>query len=166
VGRAPAYDQGEVQQEASMRGLAIGLLAAASVLGLSAAAMALDADGAIKYRKTVMGAVKSHFGAMFAVMKSPDILGADLLPHAEALAATAKMPWKAFGPGTASGTEKTEARPEIWSDPAGFKTEAAKFEIATAELLAAVKSQDKAAISAKMQVTGVMCKSCHDKFKQ
>lgn len=149
-----------------MRLTAIGLTTAALVLCAGSAFAALDADGAIKYRKTVMGAVKSHFGAMFAVVKSPDVLGADLLPHAEALAATAKMPWKAFGPGTASGTEKTDAKPEIWTDPAGFKAEAAKFEIATAELLAAVKSQDKAAISAKMQATGVMCKSCHDKFKQ
>lgn len=149
-----------------MRLATLGILAAAVTLSAGAAVAALDADSAIKYRKTVMGAVKSHFGAMFAAVKSPDVLGADLLPHAEALAATAKMPWKAFGPGTATGTEKTEAKPEIWSDAAGFKAEAAKFEIATAELLAAVKSNDNAAIQAKMQATGVMCKSCHDKFKQ
>ena len=149
-----------------MRVSIIGLTAAAVVLSAGTAFAALDADSAIKYRKTVMTGVKAHFGAMFAVVKSQDDLGSDLLPHAEALAATAKMAWKAFGPGTASGTEKTDARPEIWSDPAGFKVEASKFEIATAELLAAVRSQDKAAIAAKMQATGVMCKSCHDKFKQ
>lgn len=149
-----------------MRLILVGLTAASLVLGAGTAMAALDADSAIKYRKVVMGAVKSHFGAMFAVVKSPDVLGADLLPHAEALAATAKMPWKAFGPGTATGKEKTEAKPEIWSDAAGFKAEAMKFEIATAELLAAVRSKDNAAIQAKMQATGVMCKSCHDKFKQ
>jgi cytochrome c556 len=149
-----------------MRLAMIGLASAALVLSTGVAFAALDADSAIKYRKTVMGAVKSHFGAMFAVTKAPDILGADLLPHAEALAAAAKMPWKAFGPGTASGAEKTEAKADIWKDPAGFKAEATKFEIATAELLAAVRSQDKMAISAKMQATGVSCKSCHDKFKQ
>jgi cytochrome c556 len=149
-----------------MRSIWAGLAAVGLVLSAGAAFAALDADSAIKYRKTVMTAVKSHFGAMFAVARAPDALGQDMLPHAEALAAAAKMPWKAFGPGTASGTEKTESKPEIWSDPAGFKAEAMKFEIATAELLAAVKSQDKAAITAKMQATGVMCKSCHDKFKQ
>jgi cytochrome c556 len=151
--------------EGNMRLLIAGLVSGTLVFGTGAAFAALDADSAIKYRRGVLSTYPGHLGGVFAGLKSPE-LAADMLAHAEALAASAKLPWKAFGPGTESGSEKTAAKASVWSDPAGFKAEAAKFEIAAAELLAAVKAQNKAAISAKAQATGVMCKSCHDKFKQ
>jgi cytochrome c556 len=147
-----------------MRLLFVGLTAATLVLGAGAASAALDADSAIKYRKGVFSAIGGHFGGVIAGLKSPE-LAADMLPHAEALAASAKLPWKAFGPGTDKGTEKTTAGPKIWSDAAGFKAAAGKLETATADLLAAVKSKDAAKIGAAVQATGGTCKQCHENYR-
>jgi cytochrome c556 len=147
-----------------MRIAAIGLLAAATVLGAGAALAALDADTAIKYRKGVFQTVGGHFGGIIAGTKSPELAG-DMLAHAEALAAAAKMPWKAFGPGTDKGSEKTTAGPAIWSDAAGFKAAAGNLETATAGLLAAVKTKDMAKIGAGIQATGLACKNCHEKYR-
>lgn len=148
-----------------MRIVVAGFMAGALVLGTGAAAAALDADSAIKYRKGVFQAIAGHFGGVIAAMKSPDVLGAAMLPHAEALAASAKLPWAAFGPGTDKGSEKTTAGPKIWSDAAGFKAAAAKLESATADLLAAVKAKDQAKIGAAVQATGAACKSCHEAYR-
>lgn len=147
-----------------MRTSIMGLTAAALVLSAGAAFAALDADSAIKYRKGVFEAIGGHFGSVIAGLKSPE-LAVDMLPHAEALAVSAKLPWKAFGPGTDKGSEKTTAGPKIWSDAAGFKAAAAKFEIATAELLAAVKTKDNAKIAAAVQATGATCKNCHEGYR-
>lgn len=147
-----------------MRVMFAGLTAAALVLGAGTAVAALDADSAIKYRKGVFEAIGGHFGGIIAGLRSPE-LAADMLPHAEALAATAKLPWKAFGSGTDKGTEKTTAGPKIWSDAPGFKAAAAKLETATADLLAAVKSKDNAKIGAAVQATGAACKQCHEGYR-
>ena len=147
-----------------MRGMFFGVTAATLVLTAGAAFAALDADTAIKYRKGTFEAIAGHFGGIIAGMKSPE-LAPDMQAHAEALAATAKMPWKAFGPGTDKGTEKTTAGPKIWSDAAGFKAAASKFEVATADLLAAVKSKDNAKIGAAVQATGAACKQCHEGYR-
>jgi cytochrome c556 len=147
-----------------MRLVFFGLVAAGLVLGAGAASAALDADTAIKYRKGVFQAIGSHFGGVIAGTKSPE-LAVDMLAHAEALAASAKMPWKAFGPGTDKGAEKTTAGAKIWSDAAGFKASAVKLETATAELLAAVKAKDSAKIGAAIQATGGACKQCHEAYR-
>jgi cytochrome c556 len=151
-------------EEDGMRASVLGLTAAALVVSAGAAFAALDADSAIKYRKGVFEAIGGHFGGIIAGMKSPE-LAPDMLAHAEALAASAKMPWKAFGPGTDKGSEKTTAGPKIWSDAAGFKAAAAKLETSTADLLAAVKSKDAAKIGAAVQATGAACKQCHEGYR-
>jgi cytochrome c556 len=144
--------------------LVIAGVAAAAVLGVGTAFAALDADSAIKYRKGAFSAIGGHFRGVIEGVKSPD-LGADMLIHAEALAATAKTPWKAFAPGTEKGSEPSTASAKIWSDAAGFKAAALKLETATADLLAAVKAKDGARIGAGIQAAGAACKNCHETYR-
>lgn len=148
-----------------MKSLFAGVAAFTSIVSIGAASAALDANGAIAYRNTVMRSIGAHYSALVMTQKNPDVLGGDALAHAQALSDLSKMPWKAFGPGTDKGTEKTTAAPAIWQDAAGFSAAGKAFEAATADLLTAVKSGDAGQIKLKMAAMGASCKSCHTGFR-
>jgi cytochrome c556 len=70
-------------------------------------------------------------------------------------------------PGT-TGPEpgiKSEALPAIWERPAEFKTRAATFAAATAELKAAAATGDVAKARAAADAVRPTCKGCHDTFR-
>ncbi len=68
-----------------------------------------------------------------------------------------------FAPSTAKVTSR--AKPEIWTDPAGFAAKAKDFADASAALAAAAKADDKEAFTAALASTGASCKGCHDSFQ-
>lgn len=69
-----------------------------------------------------------------------------------------------FAPGSEKGVKvETWARPEIWTDPEGFKVEMDKDMKAMAALAA---SSDEASFKAAMNELGAACGSCHDKFRR
>jgi cytochrome c556 len=86
------------------------------------------------------------------------------LPHAETLhrVASAVPGW--FPPGSDKG--KTEAKPNVWSNPAGFAAVSAGFATASEAFLAAVKIGDRAAARARFGDLGATCKACHDKYRE
>jgi len=68
-----------------------------------------------------------------------------------------------------SGVEarpKSLAKPDVWSDAAGFGAAAAKLKDETAKLNQAALSGDLAAVKAQLRPTGGACKGCHDKYRQ
>lgn len=66
-----------------------------------------------------------------------------------------------------AGTQLPNSRalPSVWSDRAGFEAQAASFETATAQLLAAAQAGDKAAFAAAYKATGAACASCHTGYR-
>jgi cytochrome c556 len=80
-----------------------------------------------------------------------------------ALAAQAPA-WFPKDSGVESGV-KTDAKPEIWSDPQGFAAAVAKLQAATVKLQQVSAAGDMAAIRAQVQATGGACKNCHDKYR-
>jgi cytochrome c556 len=77
---------------------------------------------------------------------------------------TACADWaKWWGPDTQKGeTVKTEAKPEIWTDAAGFE-EAGKTWYAA---YTAIKgATDEAAFKAAFPALGASCKGCHEKYR-
>lgn len=68
-----------------------------------------------------------------------------------------------FAPSTAQIASR--AKPEIWTDQAGFAAKAKDFAAATAALAAAAKADDKDAFTAALASTGAACKGCHDSFQ-
>lgn len=68
------------------------------------------------------------------------------------------------GPGGA-GITKTRAKPEIWSDWAGFEAKAKGFDDAAAVLTAAAAANDLAAIKAAAGDVGKACKACHEAYR-
>ena len=68
-----------------------------------------------------------------------------------------------FPPG--STTEASKARPEVWTDRAGFLQAAASFQSEADGLLAAAQANDAAAFSARWTSTQRACGACHDKYR-
>lgn len=59
----------------------------------------------------------------------------------------------------------SRAKPNVWSDRAGFEAKAADFTKATKALAAAAAAEDKAAFDAALASTGMSCKGCHDTYQ-
>lgn len=73
----------------------------------------------------------------------------------------------AFPAGSDSGAAGvvTNARPEIWSDRAGFETKAAEYTAAADRLAELAAGDDAAAFAAQLAVVRASCQSCHDGYK-
>src|SRR3546814_10980871 len=105
------------------------LLAAAACISVMSlwstpaqAQFAKPAD-AIKYRQSALTLMGSHFGRMQPVVKGQAPYdAAQIKANVQILNTLAELPWAGFGPGTEGG----EARPEVWSDAAGFQQKRAR----------------------------------------
>lgn len=76
--------------------------------------------------------------------------------------------WGAALPATFAPSTRavpSRAKPEVWSDRAGFAAKAADFGRATEALLAAAQADDKDAFAAALATTGAACKGCHDSYQ-
>lgn len=125
-----------------------------------------DPNEAIKFRKAVMEVVGGHTVALFAILQQKVPHQDALLYHAEGLAAIAKHAKPAFEQNTAGkGTEETTAKDKVWDGPE-FVERLGGLELASANLAAALKSGDGAAIGPAAQELGGACKGCHDKFRE
>lgn len=60
---------------------------------------------------------------------------------------------------------KMEAKPEIWSDPAGFAEVAKRFQAETVKFDQIAASGDIAAVKGEVRAVGGACKACHDKYR-
>jgi cytochrome c556 len=69
-----------------------------------------------------------------------------------------------FPGGTETGHD-TKAKPEIWSDRAGFEAAASKFSAAASKLVEAASSGDRAAFMEAFKATGAACGQCHRSYK-
>lgn len=132
---------------------------------LASAALAGPADDAIKGRQ---GCMKSH-GALMGVAV-PMIKGEKPFDAAAVKAATdadaaACADWaKWWGADTQKGeTLETWAKPEVWTDAAGFEKAGGDFYNA---YVALTQAGDEAAFKAAFPAVGGGCKNCHEKFRR
>ena len=153
--------------------LAMGLiLAAAGVTTIAVAAM--KPEDAIHARQSIMRVMGLTFGplAHMAQGKIP-FNKKKFAEGAERLELVWKMePTKYFLPGTDQGifgsgiAEYTNAKPEIWTEPAKFKKAAEHAGEAIAKLAQAARSGDDGAMKSAVGGVGKACKACHDDFKE
>lgn len=141
----------------------------ASLLGvvLSSNAFALDKklEGAIKYRKALMTAIKWNFDPIVATAKGEIPYDKAMVARRAAiLAELAKLPEEAFVPGTDEGGD-TKAKTEIWEQPEKFKAGFEQFQLKSNALAEAARGGDLGAIKARFQETAKTCQGCHDTFK-
>jgi cytochrome c556 len=72
--------------------------------------------------------------------------------------------WFPSGSGAESGA-KSEAKPDVWANPAGFRAAANALKAEAPRLLQVATNGDLEAMKAQARVTGGACKGCHDKFR-
>jgi cytochrome c556 len=78
--------------------------------------------------------------------------------------ANAMVHWFPAGTG-AEAKVKTAAKPEVWSDTAGFNAAREKFVAEAGKFQAAADSGDLAAVGAGVRGLGGACKNCHDTYR-
>jgi cytochrome c556 len=106
-------------------------------------------------------------GAIAGDMKRAVDAGTEVKPFmdgADAIAGWAEIIPSLFPAGSEKGHD-TKAKPEIWSDRAGFEKAAAKLGEEAKKLCAAAKEGDKAAFAAAFKAVGQACGACHRGYR-
>lgn len=140
---------------------------AAVTLGLglySGLAIAGPADDAIKGRIGCMKASGGVMGVAVPMLKGEKPFDKAALDVAYAAHDAACADWaKWWGADTQKGeTLKTRAKPEIWTDAAGFEKAGGDFYNA---YVALTKATDEASFKAAFPAVGAGCQGCHEKFR-
>jgi cytochrome c556 len=140
----------------------------ALMIALSTAGIALADDkneDAIKARKAAFTLMVENVKPMGGMAKGKMPFDKEQFAmRAANLKALSDMPWEFFIPG--SGEGETKAKPEVWSDPEGYKAAADKFKQEVAKLVEATSGDDEKAMIAQYGKTAKTCKSCHKEYKQ
>lgn len=143
---------------------------AVCALGLSlllsgTAFAAVKPETAIHYRQAAYTLIGWNFGPMVQMVrgKSPWDAAA-FARHAERVAFIAPQLLEGFPEGSGSGAE-TEARPEIWTDAAGFKSKMDDFVRESKQLAEVARTGDEAKTKEQFKATAGTCKACHDRYR-
>ncbi len=149
-----------------MKAIASFVLAAAAVtLAAPASAQFAKPEDAVKYRKSAMTIMATHFGRVAAMANGRVPFDAKVAADNAAVAESmSKLPWAAFVEGSDKGD--TRAKPEIWSDAAKFKDANEKLQGEMTKLSAAAKTGNLDSIKAAVGAVGGSCKACHDAFQK
>jgi cytochrome c556 len=147
--------------------LLIIAIAGALVLGLGASLAHAGPDDSIMARQTFMKARAKALGPLVAMMKGEAPYDAAVvktsLDTINAAWDTAKTA-DPFAPDSAKGDKvETWAKPEVWSDPEGFK---AASEADAKAMAALAASTDEASFKAAFTALGNACGGCHEKFRR
>jgi cytochrome c556 len=116
-------------------------------------------------RQASLAMSSADFGAMLAAAKG----GAEAKTQggaAKSLALWAKVLPTLFPAGTAmSPTLDTKAKPEIWTDHAGFEKAAADYIAATQQLSTLAEANDTAGFTAQLDQMKEACGACHKAYR-
>jgi cytochrome c556 len=138
-------------------------MGAAGALSIVLAAVAATPDEIIADRQ----AGYKHIGELFKAMKEAIDSGGDVTafaPKATEIGDWGRKIPTLFPPGTETG-HKTHARPEIWSDRAGFDKDAANLSTQADKLSQVAATGDKAAFAAQWKATAQACGTCHHSYR-
>jgi cytochrome c556 len=140
--------------------------AGGAAAGGAAGAMPSPAKRAIEYRMAVMTVVGGNFGPIGGVLQGrAPYNAAEISKRAERVAFLAGMAAEVFPEISKDGD--TKAKPEIWTDKAGFDKAMKAFGDSSAALAALVKTDqtNSDAFRAAAGKVGQACKGCHDDYK-
>lgn len=143
---------------------ALLLAAAAATLAMPASAQFAKAEDAIKYRKSALTVMGTHFGRVAAMASGRVPFDAKVaMDNAAVAEAMSKLPWAAFVDGSDKGD--TKARPEIWADSGKFRDANEKMQGEMSKLAAAARTGNLDSIKVAVGATAGTCKACHDVFR-
>lgn len=150
-----------------------GLKSCALVLGatMTMSAMAQNAPPdpakqAINYRKALFTVLASNYTPLGAVVAGrAEYKADDVAKRAERVAFISSMVGDAFPEVSKDGD--TKAKPEAWTDAAGFANAVKALTDSTSALATLVKTDktNSAAFKAAQAKVGESCKGCHDNYR-
>jgi cytochrome c556 len=118
----------------------------------------------VKQRQAVMTLQGKYFGPLVGMAQGKIPYNAEIVArNASYLNVLDKMPWDGFVPGTQD--VKSQALPEVFTDPAKFKMAQERLQEVIAKL-AEVKDGNEAAAKAAIVEIGKACGGCHENFRQ
>ncbi len=122
----------------------------------------------VEYRKSVYTISGWNFKPIGAMVKGEiPFDAAAVARHAQYIEMMSKAAPEGFAKGTGPDVVKdTEAKPEIWSNPAKFETAMSSFQKEAAGLAEVAKGGDEKAIKAQFGKTAETCKACHKEFRK
>jgi cytochrome c556 len=130
-------------------------------LAVGGAAVAVIAADAFHDRHMAMEAVGDAMKPLAAIAKKQAPFDAAVVKaSATTIAENLKKAHAAFTPGSGGG--ESRAKPEIWSDRAGFDKQ---MKDAQAAAVALQSVKDESAFAPTLGALGSNCKSCHDKYR-
>jgi cytochrome c556 len=121
---------------------------------------------AIEYRKSLYTLVGANWNPVNAVVQGrTEYNAAEIAKRADRVAFLASMASEAFPEVSKDGD--TKAKPEIWTDKAGFAKAVKDFEDSSSALATLVKTDktNSAGFKAAAGKVADSCKGCHDSFR-
>lgn len=141
------------------------LAAVVSTLSVPAMAQFQKPEDAIKYRKAAMTVMSTHFGRIGAMASERAPFDAKVAAENAAIVESmSKLPWAGFVAGSDKG--QTQAKPEIWTDGAKFKSASEDMMASVAQLNAAAKTGNLDNLKKAFGDSAKSCKACHDNFRK
>lgn len=144
------------------------LTAGAALLAVGSVSLAqTEVDPTVKARQSQMQLIAYHTGILGAIAKGEAEYDATVAQRAASnLNAVAMLaPEPMWREGTAQGeAEGTYAKPEVWSDAAGFAEKLEGLRQASAEMIDAAGT-DLETLRAGMGKLGGACKACHETYR-
>jgi len=141
------------------------LTLAALMLAPLAAHAGDDAEKVREYRHEVMESLGSSMKMSAMIAKSEVSRADDMKAHANSVLHYAKLVKGLFPDGTGPDDVKTDAKPEVWSDRAGFDEKADAFVAKAEAWVKAAESGDAGAAMKAFGEVGKSCGGCHDDYK-
>ncbi|GFE85247.1 c-type cytochrome [Steroidobacter agaridevorans] len=143
------------------------MIAACAVAGSVAADEELDPQPVIEGRQSALRDIGAAFKGITDELKKPTPSLPMIRQYARQIDELTKYQQGWFPAGTGPESDiQTAARPEIWQQPAEFKTAQKIFGEQAFKLAQVADSNDPGAIKAQWQALGKTCKGCHEKFRE
>ncbi len=164
-GCVPEFNLMEIDQAMKKIVVVTAVIVALGAIGAVVAKERDPNERAIAARKAAFTLMVANVGPMGSMAKEKIPFDQEQFAlRASNLAMLSNMPWEFFIPGSDQG--ESEAKPEVWSDAAGFKEAADKFQQEAANLMQASKGGDQKAMFEQYGKTAKACKSCHKEYKK
>jgi len=151
------------------RGAAVAIagVSTAVVMSLtSGSALAQTAEQAVNFRQGAYQVMEWHLRPLVQMIKGARPFDASLYArNALVIQQMGMVIADGFIPGSDAANLKTRARPEVWSNPAGFKSALERFQGEAAKTVEAGKSGNEKAMRAQLGELIRSCSNCHDDFR-
>ncbi len=154
-------------KESHVKHFLLAALAIAGAVTVAAAqTRAVPAAETIRMRQANYKQMGAAFRGLNEQLRSDAPNIADIRRHAATIRGHAGrvLTWFPHGTGAEAGV-RTRAKPEIWSDPRGFRIRGANLLVAARGLDAAARRGDAAAVRTALPTLQRACAGCHETYR-